>query len=187
MNSDARLRLVDAEFEDIGDQRRSDRRSADRRAPRMRLMQLSAAAATMLVVGIAPLPSGMTVSDLAGQATEHARLWAASEGLYPSSWPTLAATEGTPIDHPADVTFMPPPSRSALAEREIAMALPGAARAPSRSVNYGLEFTPASATRTLSIAAEATVSNPSDLAPLPAPASAQPASTADSPTVQFGL
>ena len=37
MNSDARLRLVDAEFEDIGDQRRSDRRSADRRAPRLKL------------------------------------------------------------------------------------------------------------------------------------------------------
>ena len=37
MNSDARLRLVDADFEDIGDQRRSDRRSADRRAPRLKL------------------------------------------------------------------------------------------------------------------------------------------------------
>ena len=37
MNSDARLRLVDADFEDIGDQRQSDRRSSDRRAARMRL------------------------------------------------------------------------------------------------------------------------------------------------------
>ena len=37
MNSADRLRLVDADFEEIGDQRRSDRRSADRRAPRLKL------------------------------------------------------------------------------------------------------------------------------------------------------
>ena len=37
MNLADRLRLVDADFEEIGDQRRSDRRSADRRAARMRL------------------------------------------------------------------------------------------------------------------------------------------------------
>jgi hypothetical protein len=37
VNPADRLRLVDAEFEDIGDQRRSDRRSADRRAPRLKL------------------------------------------------------------------------------------------------------------------------------------------------------
>lgn len=37
MNADARPRLVDAEFQDIGDQRRSDRRGADRRVPRIRL------------------------------------------------------------------------------------------------------------------------------------------------------
>ena len=37
MNSAARPRLVDADFEQIGDQRRSDRRSADRRAPRLKL------------------------------------------------------------------------------------------------------------------------------------------------------
>jgi hypothetical protein len=37
VNPADRLRLVDADFEDIGDQRRTDRRSTDRRAPRMRL------------------------------------------------------------------------------------------------------------------------------------------------------
>ena len=37
MNSADRLRLVDADFEEIGDQRRSDRRNSDRRAARMRL------------------------------------------------------------------------------------------------------------------------------------------------------
>ena len=37
MNSADRLRLVDADFEEIGDQRRTDRRSSDRRALRMRL------------------------------------------------------------------------------------------------------------------------------------------------------
>jgi hypothetical protein len=34
----ARLRIVDADFEEIGDQRRADRRrSSDRRAPRLKL------------------------------------------------------------------------------------------------------------------------------------------------------
>lgn len=37
MNSASRPRLVDADFEEIGEQRRSDRRSADRRAPRLKL------------------------------------------------------------------------------------------------------------------------------------------------------
>ncbi|HJS80044.1 MAG TPA: hypothetical protein VJ748_05425 [Vitreimonas sp.] len=37
MNAADRLRLVDADFEEIGDQRRSDRRQGDRRAQRMRL------------------------------------------------------------------------------------------------------------------------------------------------------
>ena len=37
MSDAARLRLVDADFEDIGDQRRTDRRRTDRRAQRMRL------------------------------------------------------------------------------------------------------------------------------------------------------
>jgi hypothetical protein len=35
--SAARPRLVDADFEEIGDERRADRRRSDRRAPRMRL------------------------------------------------------------------------------------------------------------------------------------------------------
>jgi hypothetical protein len=37
VNSASCLRLVDADFEDIGDQRQTDRRSTDRRAPRPRL------------------------------------------------------------------------------------------------------------------------------------------------------
>jgi hypothetical protein len=37
VNSADRFRLVDADFEEIGDQRRTDRRSTDRRAPRLRL------------------------------------------------------------------------------------------------------------------------------------------------------
>ena len=37
MNSASRLRLVDADFEDVGDQRRADRRQSDRRAPRLKL------------------------------------------------------------------------------------------------------------------------------------------------------
>jgi hypothetical protein len=35
--SAARLRTVDADFEEIGDERRADRRQSDRRAQRMRL------------------------------------------------------------------------------------------------------------------------------------------------------
>jgi hypothetical protein len=35
--SAARLHCVDADFEEIGDQRRADRRTSDRRAPRLRL------------------------------------------------------------------------------------------------------------------------------------------------------
>jgi len=37
VTSAARLQLVDAEFEDIGDQRRADRRRSDRRAPGLRM------------------------------------------------------------------------------------------------------------------------------------------------------
>jgi hypothetical protein len=37
VNAADRLRLVDADFEEIGDQRRADRRQGDRRAQRMRL------------------------------------------------------------------------------------------------------------------------------------------------------
>jgi hypothetical protein len=43
--------LVDAEFEDIGDQRRTDRRSSDRRAPRLKLDPMFAAT---LINQIAP-------------------------------------------------------------------------------------------------------------------------------------
>jgi hypothetical protein len=37
VNSADRLRLVDADFEEIGDERRTDRRAGDRRAQRLKL------------------------------------------------------------------------------------------------------------------------------------------------------
>jgi hypothetical protein len=51
VNDVSRLRLVDADFEEIGDQRRSDRRSSDRRAPRLRL---EPAFAATLINQVAP-------------------------------------------------------------------------------------------------------------------------------------
>ncbi|MET0592576.1 MAG: serine/threonine-protein kinase, partial [Polyangiaceae bacterium] len=138
------------------------------RSPKVRLMQLSAAVATMLVVGIAPLPSGLTVGDLAGQATEQARLWAANEGLYPSSWPTLGATEGPAMDHVADVTWMPPPSQRALAEREMGMAIPSAGRATNRVWRYEVP-PPASYSAVSTLSIEATASTPVEVAPAATP------------------
>ncbi len=67
MNAADRLRLVDADFEEIGDQRRADRRSTDRRAPRLRLEPGFAAT---LVNQIAPPERTRTV----GYVSEPKRL-----------------------------------------------------------------------------------------------------------------
>jgi hypothetical protein len=43
MNTARTAPVLDAEFEELGDQRRTDRRSSDRRAPRLRLDPMFAA------------------------------------------------------------------------------------------------------------------------------------------------
>jgi hypothetical protein len=50
--SAARFHCVDADFEEIGDQRRGDRRRSDRRAPRLRLE--TTFAATLISQIVAP-------------------------------------------------------------------------------------------------------------------------------------
>jgi serine/threonine-protein kinase len=161
------------------------------RSSRTRTLQLAAGLATRLTVGMAPMPSAVTATDWAGRATniaaratEEARLWAAGEGLYPSRWPTLAETEGSAPERGADVSWMPPPSRAALAERELGTSPAQAfvAHSAARIATY----TPAPVA-TASSTVEPSVSAPvNDVATAVEPAASSSGSN-DSATIRFGL
>jgi hypothetical protein len=157
---------------------------------RTRALQLGAALAAMVGVGIAPLPPLETVSTDAARATAQAHAWAADKGLIS---PAVALLEDGPLpaveSRDFDVSVVPAASALARAEREMTRgesARPADRRAPSLAEGpLGAASVETTVARSIVITPDrgAAPSAPAPASPEEPPASAP----SDLATIRFGL